>query len=420
MPRFARLLVLTSLLAAGCGARAPEGSAVLFAGRLYLAPDRPPMDDAAVLWRDGIIVAVGARDAVASRGAARLEACDGGVVTAGFYNSHVHFTGPQWDDAATRPAKALQESLEEMLTRYGFTTVMDTASRIGNTAALRRRIERGGIAGPRILTAGGALYPRDGIPFYLREMPPRFLAELHQPANVEAALAAVKHNLDAGADATKLFVMTPVGGGRVAFMHPDIARAASDETHRRGLPVLAHPTDIEGIELAIEAGVDVLVHTTIGNGKTVWDEALVAQLVSADIAVIPTLMLWPYELRRAGLPEAVVEAATADAVEQSRAFAAAGGQLLFGTDVGYMADYNPTEEYRLMARALSPMQILAALTTNPAARWRGDAQEGWIAEGRAADLVVLESDPADDPERFAGVRCTIRAGRLLYHAASAH
>lgn len=31
--------------------------------------------------------------------------------------------------------------------------------------------------------------------------------------------------------------------------------------------------------------------------------------------------------------------------------AAAGGATLFGTDVGYMGDYDPFDEYTLMARA---------------------------------------------------------------------
>ena len=175
---------------------------------------------------------------------------------------------------------------------------------------------------------------------------------LSQPASVEEALADVQANLDGGADATKLFLMTPQGGGRFAFMQPDIALAAADETHRRGLPVLAHPTDIEGINLAIEAGVDVLVHTTIGDGKTVWDAALIEQMRAKDMAVVPTLMLFPYELKRAELPQRIVDAATGDAVEQVRAYAKAGGQILFGTDVGYMTDYDPAQEYRLMARAL--------------------------------------------------------------------
>ncbi len=387
---------------------------LLTATRLYVAPDAPPIDDAAILVVDDKIVAAGPAKDVTGGGAQRLAACDGGTVTAGFQNSHVHFTEAKFADAAARPAAELGAAMVDMLNRYGFTTVVDTASNLANTVSLRERVERGEIAGPRILTAGFALYPKDGIPIYLRDLPPDVLAMLSQPTSVEEALAELQANFDGGADATKLFLMTPQGGGRFAFMQPDIALAVADETHRRGKLVLAHPTDIEGINLAIEAGVDVLVHTTIGEGKTVWDAALIEQMLANDMAVVPTLKLFPYELKRMELPERIVELATADAVEQVRAYAQAGGQILFGTDVGYMADYDPTEEYVLMARALTPMQILASLTTAPAARWKEEERRGRVAAGLDADLVVLDADPAADAANFAKVRCTIRDGRLTY------
>ena len=97
-----------------------------------------------------------------------------------------------------------------------------------------------------------------------------------------------------------------------------------------------------------------------------------------------------------------------------RGFAAAGGQVLFGTDVGYMTDYDPTDEYAYLARALTPLQILATLTTAPAARWKESESRGSIDAGKDADLVMLDADPAQDARRFADVRCTIRAGRLIY------
>jgi imidazolonepropionase-like amidohydrolase len=405
---------VAALLLAACGDPAPEGATVLHAARLYTAPDRPPIDDAAVLIVDGRIAAAGPAARVAARGAVPLAQCNGGIVVAGFQNSHVHFTDPKFAGAAARPAAELGVALDDMLNRFGFTTVVDTASELANTVALRNRIDTGEVPGPRILSAGRALYPKNGIPVYLRDLPPEILAALPQPASVEEALASVQSNLDGGADATKLFLMTPQGGGRYAFMQPDIALAAADETHRRGLPVLAHPTDMEGINLAIEAGVDVLVHTTIGEGRTVWEPALIEQMISAGMAVVPTLQLWPYELKRAELESQIVELATADAVEQLRAFAEAGGQVLFGTDVGYMSDYDPTQEYRLMARALSPMEILASLTTAPAARWEETARRGRIDAGLDADLVVLEADPAADAANFARVRCALRGGRLIY------
>jgi imidazolonepropionase-like amidohydrolase len=412
--RIAVLAVAGCLAALAIPADASAAALLIRAQRVYLSPDAPPIDDGVVLIEDGRILAAGSHGTLPTDDATELTQCAGGVVAAGFQNSHVHFTESKWKDAGGQPAEPLAAQLRDMLTRYGFTTVVDTGSLVDNTVALRDRIARGELPGPRILTAGTPLYPANGIPLYLRDLPPDFLAQLPQPESAEAALAHARANLDRGADATKLFVMTPQGGGKVAFMARNVARIAADETHRRGRLVLAHPTDIEGMRIAIESGVDVLVHTTIGRSRTAWDAALIADLLAEDIAVIPTLMLWPYELKKAGLPQRTVELATGDAVQQLRDFSEAGGQLLFGTDVGYMSDYDPTEEYRLMARAFSPMQILATLTTAPAARWRETDRRGRVAPGQDADLVVLEADPAADVANFAKVRCTIRAGSLIH------
>jgi imidazolonepropionase-like amidohydrolase len=104
-----------------------------------------------------------------------------------------------------------------------------------------------------------------------------------------------------------------------------------------------------------------------------------------------------------------------DAEKQLKAFADAGGQVLFGTDVGYMSDFDPTDEYALMAQTgLTPMQILASLTTAPAARWKAAERRGRVRAGFDADLVVLNGDPVTDVRRFAHVKCTLRAGRELF------
>ena len=77
------------------------------------------------------------------------------------------------------------------------------------------------------------------------------------------------------------------------------------------------------------------------------------------MALIPTLKLWPYELKREGLPAELVELVLGNGVAQTRAFAELRGQLLFRTDVGYMIDYDPTEEFVYLQRArLAPAQIL--------------------------------------------------------------
>ena len=59
---------------------------------LYTAPDAPAIADGVVVIRDGKIVAAGATKTVCVFPKARdVSECSGGVVTAGFQNSHVHF-----------------------------------------------------------------------------------------------------------------------------------------------------------------------------------------------------------------------------------------------------------------------------------------------------------------------------------------
>jgi len=85
-----------------------------------------------------------------------------------------------------------------------------------------------------------------------------------------------------------------------------------------------------------------------------------------------------------------------------------------------MHAYDPADEYASMAQAgLTHLQILASLTTAPAARWKEESQRGRVAPGFQADLVVLEADPADDVRNFAKVRCAFRGGRQIYPAPAA-
>jgi imidazolonepropionase-like amidohydrolase len=124
------------------------------------------------------------------------------------------------------------------------------------------------------------------------------------------------------------------------------------------------------------------------------------------------------EAPRSGAPMAaptlaLVGLATAEA--QVRAFAELGGQVLFGTDVGYMTDYDPTDEYVFLQRAgLSAAQILATLTTAPAARFGMASRTGRLEVGLDADVTVVEGDPARDIRALARVRYALRGGRPVF------
>jgi imidazolonepropionase-like amidohydrolase len=338
--------------------------------------------------------------------------CSGLTITAGFWNSHVHFMERKWADVAKIPALELSGQLEAMLTGYGFTSVVDTGSMWANTRLLRDRIESGEVPGPRIRSTGEILMPKgslEGSPLSLLDALGFMRTPLPEVADAAEALAASKKLLDAGTDGIKVYAATWYAP--FVALPQSAIEAAANEAHRRGKLVFAHPTNREGLLAAVRGGVDVVVHTTPQSGP--WDETVMAAMKERRVALIPTLKLWKYELRhdRTSARDKFVEAG----VVQLRAWHAVGGVILFGTDVGYMSDYDPSDEYALMAQAgMDFRHILAALTVTPAERFGEAKQRGRIAPGLAADFVVLNQDPSRNVRAFADVRYALRDGKVIY------
>lgn len=394
---------------------ASDGQLVLVGGTILASPTEDPITDGVVVIRDGTIAAVGRRGSVAiPRGVATLD-CAGLTIVAGFWNSHVHFFERKWADAAAIPGPELAAQLGAMLTRFGFTSVFDLGSPWENTRRIRDRIESGEVSGPRIRSTGeglvgkGALPPQmDLLVRVLGVMPPA----VHEVGDGASALAASKKLLDAGTDGLKLHVAAQFPP--FATLPDEVIRAAVQEAHRRPRPVFAHPQSREGLLAAANGGVDILAHTTPQSDP--WDDTLLKAMRQANAALIPTLKIWIHQLRhdRASASEARARVVT----EQLRAWLRSGGVTLFGTDVGGMDDYDPSDEYALMAEAgMTFREILASLTTTPAEKFGEAGRLGRIAPGFAADLVVLNGDPSRDPRALAAVRHTLRSGKVIYPAA---
>lgn len=407
------LLLLTGLTFASSAARAAD--LALVHARIYLSPTAPPLEDGTILIHNGRIRAVGPSAHTKTLRLIRHTTvidCHGKTITAGFWNSHVHILTPVLLHSELRSNDVVSAELDQMFTRWGFTTVFDIASILKNTNAVRRRIARGEVRGPRILTVGDPFFPKNGTPIYVQQL---WRSE-HLPSeeidSIPQALAREKRQFAAGADGVKLFTGASEANGIVP-MQLDAAKALVAEAHRAGKPVFAHPGNTEGVEIALNSGVDVLAHTTPDGND--WTPELVARLESAHMVLIPTLTLWDVEAKRQNLSDAVRKEFINNGVRQLRAYSQAGGLILFGTDAGYMSDYDTTEEFQLMADAgMTFPQILASLTTNPADRFGFGRRSGRIAKGMDADLVVLNGDPAKDVTAFAKVDRVVRAGRTLY------
>lgn len=399
--RFSAAFFLSMLATAAALSPAKAETLALVGGTAYTSPDAAPLDHAVVLTSGGTISAVGRASEVSVPKDARVIDCAGKTIVAGFWNSHVHFTQPVWKGAANAPAAPMQEHMQQMLTRWGFTTVWDLGSYPPDSLALRRRVNAGEILGPNILLAG-SIFPKGGHPVYL---PPE--VQLPEAATPEQATQMARDDLAMGLDGMKLFTGAYMGEKPVVNMDPAVAKAAVDVAHAQGRPVFAHPQNKTGVETVIAANVDVMAHIT--PSEAAYTPEQLSRFKEEGTALIPTLTVFSTVIGGPALAARLIQ----NGVNQVKAFSDNGGAVLFGTDVGFTTVYDTTLEYKLMHRALSEREILATLTTNPAQYFKA-SRKGRLKSGFDADLVVLDGDPIADVANLAKVTYTIRAGEIIY------
>ncbi|MEU4365403.1 hydrolase [Promicromonospora sp. NPDC023987] len=106
----------------------------------------------------------------------------------------------------------------------------------------------------------------------------------------------------------------------MALLPDDVLRALVSEAHAGGLPVVVHAEGAGQAERAVDAGADTLVHVP-------WTEPLSPELVAraAHMTWISTFAIH----YRPGRPVALELA-----LDNARRFVAAGGTLVYGTDMG--------------------------------------------------------------------------------------
>ena len=156
--------------------------------------------------------------------------------------------------------------------------------------------------------------------------------------------------------------------------------------------------------MAIDAGVDVLAHTPeVTNGI---DEAMLRRMIAQHMTIIPTLKLFSRD----------------DDIANIRGldyrFHQPGGRLVYGTDTGFLPDYDQSEEFRQLRQAgFGYREVLAMLTTAPAELFHLSEREGKVMPGMRGDLTILSEDPASgQPEAFTKVKYTIRGGTVIWRA----
>ena len=194
--------------------------------------------------------------------------------------------------------------------------------------------------------AGRFVAAPGGYPGSSRWAPPRCTREVAEPRD---AAGAVGHQVALGASVVKVTL------NRDAGPVPDGAtlRAVVDAAADAGLPVVAHCQGPGMLELGLAGGIAAVAHTPWTHRL---DDEVVAEAVEAGQAWVSTLDIHGY-----GTPSADQDRA----VDNLARFRAAGGRVLYGTDLGN-GPLPPTLNLReiglLVDAGLTDDDLLAALT----------------------------------------------------------
>lgn len=370
------------------------------------------------LEKVSVVVTGGRISAVSSErvdpGAARVIDARGMTVLPGFIDVHRHdllgtlrdFAGLSSDaEVAAAVVDGTPERMR-MLLDEGFTTVMIPGMFLSAATDVRRRLERGEFAAPRVLSSGPGFAAPDDFPVkgmvcgdnaYCSE---RVAFEV---TGADEARGHVRTLAAAGVDAIKILI-----DNKGNDLDAAVIAAIADEAGAQGLPAYLHAHRVEDMMKGVRTGVDRLVHMP--------SDALVADVPAARL------------MRERGVAIATAASYTAPAFAEAMGFpysaAAAHERLLAnvrhlvdeGVTVAFGTDspdgVRPMVEIKELSRVLTPGEIITALTRDAAKFLNLDDTIGTIETGKVADLVIVQGNPLDDVAALGRVKVVIQAGAI--------
>jgi imidazolonepropionase-like amidohydrolase len=369
---------------------------VIRAGLLVDGTGAAPTRDAAV-WLDRGRVAYAGPAAglpAAAAGARTLDLPDATVLP-GLVDAHVHLVASGGPDLRAEVVGASSAALTLAgvvnARRHlvaGTTLVRDLGATTDEAIALGRAVEAGTVSGPRVVAAGRAVTMTGGhIPYLGR------VAD-----GPEQLRLAVRENLAIGAACIKVVatggVLTPgIDPRRPSYDEPEL-EALVAEAHRHGLTVAAHAIGLGGVAAALRAGVDSVEHGMF------LDDATIELFCGTGARLVPTFSA-VRGILDGDSPEWIKARARPTEEAQAESFAkavAAGVRVAAGTDAGTPGNHhgNVAGELAFMVAAgLDPLRAIVA-ATGDAADLLGVADRGRLAEGAAADVLVVDGDPLAD------------------------
>jgi len=338
----------------------------------------------------------------------------------GLIDAHVHLaTDPSEADRRPEVERRLRRALYG-----GITVVRDMAGDARVLDDLARAARVGDIDAPAIyysaIMAGREFLQDPRVRSSTRGAPvgkTPWVQAVDAQTNWQIAVAQARGT---GATGIKLYAALD------AAVLPPLVR----EAHRQGMRVWAHATlfPAKPSEL-VRAGVDVLSHASLlawegcdslpsyrerariaGLGVRPDDPRIIrvlAAMAAHGTALDPTLWVMRDDTIRLAWSALVTKRAFAEGVP-----IVAGTDDMGNSAGGSMPNLHRELEFLVRYAGLTPTAAIVAATRNAARALGIEDTHGTIAEGKVADLVILDSDPIADIRNTRDILHVIREGRL--------
>jgi imidazolonepropionase-like amidohydrolase len=339
---------------------------------------------------------------------ARVIELHGATVVPGMGDAHTHISWPLdfvFDHGAVAREPEGRHLLDvagvtRTFLESGYTLIIGAgATQIHDDLWARWAIEKGLVAGPRIVPCGAMIAQEGGL-----GSDGGLMDVVHDAKSIREV---VHRQCEMGVKSLKLFIsgdgVVPEYPSQDVYMNDAMLEAAVDEASRYGAFCVAHARGSESVAMAARTGVRIVHHACFLDDKAL--SALQAR--RDDVWVCPGIHYLyamvnghaePYGMTPEKIEASGYRQEFVSQIEGLRTLHAAGIKLLAGGDFGHQWTHHGTyaaemERYVELA-GLTPVEAIHTATRNlgPVVGLRF----GQVAPGYLADLVILDGDPTAD------------------------
>jgi len=385
-------------------------------------------DGQAVLVKDGRIAEVGS--GIAAPAGAREIDLGGRVLMPGLIDCHTHVVADSLDLWANMIAPASLAALRsarvmQAMVQRGFTTIRDLG---GADYGLVRGVEDGLIDGPRIIICGKGLTTTGGHADLRKRtddrpgmMSDRLGSMGYIADGVDEVRFACRKMIKEGANFIKVMANGGVSSPNdpihsIQYSREEIL-AMVEEAENAGLYVSAHVYTDRAIRRCVELGVHSLEHCNLITPETAKLAAEKGCIAVPTLVAYDALWLDGKELGLGPVEFEKIEVVRSGGLKSLAIMRDAGLPMAFGSDLlGGLRKYH-CMEFELLAKVLTPAEIIRSATVVGADLCRLKGEIGVIAKGAQADLIVVDGNPLEDIMLLAGdgkhMSMIMRGGRVL-------